>query len=124
MNIQAIIAGVRAQWAANLPDVPLYLQVGKESAQVPFCVMNFGTINPADTTLADRDYEAGITFVCYSATDTECLARMDRIAAAFDRTTFAGPYYSAMTSATFDINYTDQAALWSSEMQFSIRWNR
>lgn len=124
MNLVAIILAIRTQWASAFSDTPLYLQVGPENIQVPYCVMNFGTINPGDYTTEDFDYEASITFVCYSASDTECLSRMDRIAAAFDKAKFAGPYYSALTSASFDINYTDQAALWSSEMQFSIRWNR
>ena len=124
MNIQSVIEGIRSQWAANLPDVPLYLQLAPDTAQVPYAVANVGTVNPADYTTGDRDYETAVTFVCYSAGDTECLARMDRIAAAFDRAKYDGPYLSALNSATFDINYTDQAALWSSEMTFSIRWNR
>lgn len=124
MNIQSVIAAIRAQWAANMPEVPLHLQIGSEAAQVPYCVMNVGTISPAELTTGDRDYEVSVTFVCYSATDTECLARMDRISAAFDGVRFGVIYHSALASCSFDINFTDAAALWSSEMSFSIRWNR
>lgn len=124
MNITQVIAAIRAQWAAYLPGVPLHLQIGPENAQVPYCVMNFGTISPADLTNQDRDYEVSITVVCYSATDTECLARMDAISAAFDGVRFGAVYSSNLSSAQFDFNYTDPAALWSSEMSFSIRWNR
>lgn len=124
MNITQVIAAIRAQWAATLPETPLHLQIGPENAQVPFCVMNFGSISPADLTTQDRDYEVSVTFVCYSASDTECLARMDRISAAFDGVRFGVIYSSNLASAQFDFNYADQAALWSSEMPFSIRWNR
>lgn len=123
MRIQSIIAGIRAQWAANLAEIPLYLQLAPENAQVPYCVMNFGSIQSDESTIPDFDYSATITFICYSGNDADCLARMDRIRAAFDWARYAGPYYSAMNSATFDVQYTDPGALWSSEMQFSIRWN-
>lgn len=124
MNITQVIAAIRAQWASKLPSVPLHLQIGPENAQVPYAVMNFGTISPADLTNQDRDYEVSITFICYSANDTECLARMDTISAAFDGVRFGVVYSSNLSSAQFDFNYTDPAALWSSEMSFSIRWNR
>lgn len=124
MNITQVIAAIRAQWAANLPDVPLHLQIGPESAQVPYAVMRVGEISPADLTTEDHDYETSVTFICYSASDTECLARMDRISASFDGVRFGPVYSSNGLPAQFDLNYADQAALWSSEMSFSIRWNR
>jgi hypothetical protein len=124
LNIQSVIESIHAQWAANLAETPLYFQVATEGVQVPYCVVNAGTITPADPTISDFDYEIGITFICYSSSDTECLSRMDRIAAAFDRTAFGVVYSSVMTSASLDINFTDPGALWSSEMSFSIRWNR
>lgn len=124
MNIQSVIEGIRAQWAAKLPEVPLHLQVAPESVQVPYCVMRFGTIDPADTTTEDKDYQAPVTFICYSATDAECLARIDAICAAFDGTRYGAIYSSLLSQCSFDINITDPAALWSSEIPFAIRWNQ
>lgn len=124
MNLASIIASMRARWQQIAPSVPIYLQLAHATAQVPFAVMKVGTVTPADPTVADDDYEAPVTFAAFVPSDTECLALIDQMAAAFDRTRFPGPYSSIMTSTEFDINYADQATFWSLEMQITIRWNR
>jgi hypothetical protein len=124
MNITNVISSVRSAWAASLPSIPLHLQLGPENARPPFAVMRVGTISPGEGDLTERDYETSLTLVTFTTNDAACLAAMDIIDDTFDRGRMAGIYVSTLGAATFDLNYTDNAALWSSEISYSLRWTK
>lgn len=125
MNLASVIQSFRAAWTEGVPSVNLYLQLAPESTQVPFAVSRFGAISVADPVLSERDFEASVSIVAYTSTDTELFPLIDMIVNTFDRTRYAGAVYSSLLqSVSFDVNYTDQGAFWSAEMSFALRWSQ
>jgi hypothetical protein len=122
MNLATIVTGLRSAFIEAVPGVPVYLQLAPPTAQVPFAVMRVSSIDPGDGDLDEKDYTATATFAIVTSSDAECLSALDRISDTFDRGRVSGLYSTLMTSASFDIQYTEQAAMWVAESSFSVRW--
>ena len=124
MNLSTVINTIRSTWVAALPDVPLHLQLAPEQAKPPYAVFRIGTISPGEGDLADRDYETTAQMIVFTNTDSDCLATMDTIADTFDRGRMNDVYLTFINSATFDLNYADNASLWSAEFSVLLRWTK
>ena len=122
MNLAAIVTSIRAAFSDAVPNVPVYLQLAPSEAQVPYAVMRVSSIDPGEGDLSEKDYSATIAFAVITSSDGDCLAALDSITETFDRGRIDGLYSSLLSSATFDIQYTDQAAMWVAEASFSVRW--
>jgi fructose-1,6-bisphosphatase len=81
-----------------------------------------GQIDPGEGDLADKDYVSTITFAIMTTSDSACLAALEAVVDEFDRGSVSGLYSTRLTSSSFDIQYTEQAAMWIAEASFSIRW--
>lgn len=124
MNLTGVIREIRAQWASAMPSTPLYLQLAPETAQPPYAVARLDAISLGDGDTATQDYETTLTFVAFFTSDIECFEAIDAINEAFDRSDLTTIYFSMLNSASFDLDYTEQAALWAASLSFSIRWTR
>jgi hypothetical protein len=122
MNLATVITSIRASFSEAVPNVPVYLQLAPNEAQVPYAVMRVSAIDPGDGDLSEKDYTATVAFAVVTSSDAECLAALDSISDTFDRGRVSGLYSTLLTSASFDIQYTDQAAMWVAESSFAVRW--
>jgi hypothetical protein len=122
MNLTAIVTSLRAAFIEAVPSVPVHLQLAPNEAQAPFGVMRMSSIDPGEGDLTEKDYVSSIAFAVVTTSDSACLAALDAIVNKFDRGTVGGLYLTLLTSSSFDIQYTEQAAMWVAEASFSVRW--
>ena len=122
MNLSTIITSIRSEFSATIPNIPIYLQLAPGDVQPPYAVMRLSSIEPGEGDLAEKDYSANVAFAVITTSDTECLAALDSIGTAFDRGSINDLYSTTLSTMSFDIQYTEQAALWVAEASFSIRW--
>jgi hypothetical protein len=122
MNLSTVITSIRAAFIEAVPTIPVYLQLAPQEAQVPYAVMRVSSIDPGEGDTAEKDYSATVAFAVITSSDTDCLASLDSISAKFDRGRIDDLYSSLLNAASFDIQYTEQAAMWVAESSFSVRW--
>ena len=124
MNLAAIVTSIRAAFSAAVPEIPIYLQLAPNEAQIPYAVVRMSSVDPGDGDLGSKDYLANVAFAVITGSDTACLSALDSIIGKFDRGRIDNLYSSLLSSASFDIQYTDQAAMWVAEASFSVRWTK
>ena len=122
MNLSAVITSIRAAFQSAVPNVPVYLQLAPQEVQVPYAVMRVSSIDPGEGDTVEKDYSATVVFAVVTSSDTDCLASLDSISAAFDCGRVANVYSTLLNAASFDIQYAEQAAMWAAEASYSVRW--
>jgi hypothetical protein len=122
MNLATIVTALRTAFIESVPGVPVHLQLAPNDAQAPYGVMRMSSIDPGDGDLSEKDYVSSVAFAVVTTSDAACLAALDAIVNKFDRGTVGGLYLTLLSSASFDIQYTEQAAMWVAEASFSVRW--
>jgi hypothetical protein len=122
MNLSAVITSIRAAFFEAVPVAELHLQLAPQEAQVPYAVLRVGQIEKGESDTGEKDYATTMTFVVVVSSDSDCLAAIDALSDKFDQGQIDDIYSSLLGSASFDIQYTEQAAMWVAESSFSVRW--
>lgn len=121
MNISTIISKLRTEWAGNISS-PLHLQLAPEGATAPYGILRVGEVTKAEDALGENDWQATVTFISLTTSDSFCLPNLDNIVNTYDRKAVDGTYSMSLGSAVFDFDYAENLNLWQSESSFTLSW--